>query len=259
MVRHLGQRSPLPERYDPSWLEAIERKETVAYAGFDLWHAYEVCALCYDGLPVQGILKMRYSRQSNAIVESKSLKLYLYSLAHERLGATPTEVLHNLQSRITEDLQSHLATEVLCKLHTQYNAQDLVADYPLLESMAEPYPVQNGELRIASHLLASLCPVTGQPDWGTFVLHLRGERIPTRDELLEILFVHRDQQGFHEEICDSLYQQICDRYQPTGLFVACLYTRRGGIDICPLRATEVTLIPNTFVDVGMLPPPSFRR
>ncbi len=221
MVRHLGQRSPLPERYDPSWLEAIEREETVAYAGFDLWHAYEVCALCYDGLPVQVILKMRYSRQSNAIVESKSL--------------------------------------MLCRLHTCYNAQDPIADYPLLEFMAEPYSVQNGELRIASHLLASLCPVTGQPDWGTFVLHLRGEHIPRQRELLDILLSHRDQQGFHEEVCDSLYHQICDRYQPTGLFVACLYVRRGGIDICPLRATEESLIPSTFVDVGMLPPPSFRR
>jgi 7-cyano-7-deazaguanine reductase len=32
--------------------------------------------------------------------------------------------------------------------------------------------------------------------------------------------------------------------------VACLYTRRGGLDINPIRATHQDMIPGMFVDVN---------
>ena len=35
-------------------------------------------------------------------------------------------------------------------------------------------------------------------------------------------------------------------YQPKDLMVAALYTRRGGIDINPIRATNLDLIPDWF-------------
>ena len=40
---------------------------------------------------------------------------------------------------------------------------------------------------------------------------------------------------------------IRDRVKPKGLMVACLYTRRGGIDINPIRATHDTLFEKEFV------------
>lgn len=259
-VRHLGQRSALPEHYDYSLLEAIPRQASIAGVGYDVWHAYEVCALCEDGLPVHAIAKLCYERQSEYIVESKSLKLYLYSLANERMGQTPTEVLQQLEQTIAKDLSTLLHTDVLCSLHTFYNdLTNTVNTYPLLEKCGEELPLQEKELRIASHLLGSLCPVTGQPDWGTLVLHLAGERIPTRSELLHTLLAKRWERGFHEEICDELYTQLQHQYTPTRLMLSCLYTRRGGIDICPIRASQTELIPSHFIDVGNLSQPSFRR
>jgi len=241
-VRHLGQHSALPEHYDSSLLEAIPRQSSIDGVGYDIWHAYEVCALCEDGMPVQAIAKLCYDRRSPSIVESKSLKLYLYSLANEKMGHTPAEVLQHLETTIGKDLSALLQTQVKC-----------------LETSAELLPVSEGELRIASHLLGSLCPVTGQPDWGTLVLHLAGERIPTRSELLDLLLAKRWERGFHEEICDALYTELSRQYTPKRLMLSCLYTRRGGIDICPVRATEVGIIPSHFIDVGTLLQPSFRR
>ena len=259
-VRHLGQHSALPDHYDRSLLEAIPRQSSIDGVGYDVWHAYEVCALCEDGMPVQAIAKLCYERKSPSIVESKSLKLYLYSLANEKIGQTPSEVLQRLEDTICRDLSALLQTQVKCSLHTFYN--DLTAPlshYPLLETSVELLTIADGELRIASHLLGSLCPVTGQPDWGTLVLHLAGERIPTRSELLHTLLAKRWERGFHEEICDELYTQLQHQYTPTRLMLSCLYTRRGGIDICPIRASQTELIPSHFIDVGNLSQPSFRR
>lgn len=259
-VRHLGQHSALPDHYDRSLLEAIPRQSSIDGVGYDVWHAYEVCALCEDGMPVQAIAKLCYERKSPSIVESKSLKLYLYSLANEKIGHTPSEVLQRLEATISKDLSTLLQTQVKCSLHTFYNdLTNPLNHYPLLETSTELLPVSDGELRIASHLLGSLCPVTGQPDWGTLVLHLAGENIPTRSELLSLLLAKRWERGFHEEICDELYTELIHQYMPRHLMLSCLYTRRGGIDICPVRATEVGIIPSHFIDVGTLSQPSFRR
>lgn len=260
IVRHLGQRSGLPDHYDSSLLEAIPRQSSIDGVGYDVWHAYEVCALCEDGMPVQAIAKLCYERKSPSIVESKSLKLYLYSLANEKIGQTPSEVLQRLEDTICRDLSALLQTQVKCSLHTFYNdLTDPLSHYPLLETSVELLTIADGELRIASHLLGSLCPVTGQPDWGTLVLHLAGENIPTRSELLSLLLAKRWKRGFHEEICDELYTELIHQYMPRHLMLSCLYTRRGGIDICPVRATEVGIIPSHFIDVGTLSQPSFRR
>ncbi len=260
IVRHLGQRSGLPDHYDSSLLEAIPRQSSIGGVGYDVWHAYEVCALCEDGMPVQAIAKLCYERKSPSIVESKSLKLYLYSLANEKIGQTPSEVLQRLEDTICRDLSALLQTQVKCSLHTFYNdLTDPLSHYPLLETSVELLTIADGELRIASHLLGSLCPVTGQPDWGTLVLHLAGENIPTRSELLSLLLAKRWERGFHEEICDELYTELIHQYMPRHLMLSCLYTRRGGIDICPVRATEVGIIPSHFIDVGTLSQPSFRR
>ncbi|MGP1362173.1 MAG: hypothetical protein ACTTKZ_00630 [Bacteroides sp.] len=257
-VRHLGNHSTLPQKYDPTILEAIPRLNAIGAEGYDVWHAYEICCLCENGLPATGILKMRYSRSSHWIVESKSLKLYLYSLTTHCCGETPAQALLQLQEIVAADLSQLLQTEVRCKIHTAYNLnEDWLAAYPLLETLHE-LP-QTSTLQVASHLLGSLCPVTQQPDWGTFVLQLRGEHLPTRQELLALLLSKRGNLGFHEEITDQLYNTLQERYAPTHLFVTCLYTRRGGIDICPVRASELRIIPEHFVHEALLPPPSFRR
>jgi 7-cyano-7-deazaguanine reductase len=48
----------------------------------------------------------------------------------------------------------------------------------------------------------------------------------------------RKENHFHEEICECIYKRLWDLLQPEELLVACLYTRRGGIDINPVRASE---------------------
>jgi 7-cyano-7-deazaguanine reductase len=45
-----------------------------------------------------------------------------------------------------------------------------------------------------------------------------------------------------------IYSHLTERFKPEQLMVACLYTRRGGIDINPIRASHQMLIPEFFTN-----------
>ena len=102
-ARHLGQRSMLPENYDPSLLVRVPREvnrlkakiaQPLPFVGFDVWQAYEASCLTASGLPTQCVLKIVYPADSTFFVESKSLKLYLHSLNSTMLGETPRAARH---------------------------------------------------------------------------------------------------------------------------------------------------------------------
>jgi 7-cyano-7-deazaguanine reductase len=85
--------------------------------------------------------------------------------------------------------------------------------------------------------------VTHQPDWGSAFVHIEGKTLPEPTGLLEYIVSFRNENHFHEEICEMLYKRLWDRFQPEKLMVTCIYTRRGGIDICPSRASHPELLP----------------
>ena len=86
---HLGKDSLIPNRHDPSVLSALSRLESRKKSGLedystilngrDFWTSYEVSWLNERGIPQNKILNISYSSDSKFFVESKSLKLYLYS------------------------------------------------------------------------------------------------------------------------------------------------------------------------------------
>src|SRR5690606_7238720 len=102
------------------------------------------------------------------------------------------------------------------------------------------------EETLASALLKSNCPVTGQPDWARVLIGYRGPRID-RAGLLRYLVSFRDHAEFHEQCVERIFTDLLQRAQPESLSVEARYTRRGGLDINPWRATE-----------GRAPPPPLR-
>ena len=60
--------------------------------------------------------------------------------------------------------------------------------------------------------------------------------------LLKYIVSFRDECHFHEEICECIYKRLHDKFKPEELFVMCVYARRGGIDINPVRASSVDLL-----------------
>lgn len=266
--------------YDPELLVAIPRhfnresysiKEgDLPFVGGDVWNAYEVSAITKKGRPVNGMMKIYYDCDSPLHVESKSIKLYLNSFNMTPLGETGKECKEIVEQMVAEDLSKALQTQVTVCFHTNefsneitfgddYDTLDAIIDLDAVEfdtyhSDASQLKIgtrneQTLELKIHSDLLRSNCRVTNQPDWGDVYIHLVGKNMPDLPSLARYIVSHRQVSHFHEEVCEMMFTHLMKAYDPEKLMVVCLYTRRGGIDINPARATHANMIPGFFTDV----------
>jgi len=255
--RLLGRTSAYPTAYCPDVLEPIPRsrgRQTLLgdapwpYFGEDVWTAYEVAFLGPDGRPHVGAAQLHVPCGSTHIVESKSLKLYLFGLNNTVFADREAYA-----QRVRKDLGRVVGAEVGWHwLDPQ--AQGLVPQPPggrsidgapfIQRSLAEAAQCLTSggpavRQRLTSELLRSLCPVTAQPDWATLVVEYTG---PALDEasLLSYVVAYREHQGFHEQCVERIFLDLWRQCSLTALTVYARYTRRGGIDINPLRTTAQT-------------------
>ena len=278
--KHLGKvgGDGYKDSYDPSLLVKIPRslnREGYGltgdeFVGVDTWNCYEVSAITTKGQPVAGMLKIVCPSNSEYHVESKSITLYLNSFNMTRIADNARDCISGIEARVKRDLDELLETNTTVSFYaseeegealTFINYTDLgdivnldEIDFTAFKSDAaqlESYKAKKvnlawPELRLKSNLLRSNCRVTNQPDWGDVYIKIKGENLPTADSLAKYIVSHRTVSHFHEEICEMVYKHLTDAYQPEELMVACLYTRRGGLDINPVRASHNMLIPAMF-------------
>ena len=255
----LGREVAYPRAYDPSLLFPIPRaggRSAIGidgappFVGYDRWHAYELSWLDGRGRPVVETATFLVPADSPSLVESKSLKLYLNSFNSTRFGA-PREVL----DRITTDLSQAAGAPVAVAFGLPpVDAGDgavpgapVPVSLDLLDVECSRYDAPDPTLLAAdpasmadevlhSTLLKSNCPVTGQPDWASIRIAYRGPRIH-REGLLRYLVSFREHAGFHEQCVEQVFTDLMARCRPGILSVEARYTRRGGLDINPWRAT----------------------
>jgi 7-cyano-7-deazaguanine reductase len=267
----LGQKVEYPSTYAPEILVAVPRRlnreqyqlhdDHLPFKGVDVWHAYELGFLTLKGLPVTGVLKLVYPADSASLVESKSIKLYLNGFNMFKIGDKPNDGITLVIQLIKQDLEKLLNTTVQLSFHqSSHPLSNNFNDYSLLEEMND---VENlrfdhftespeildiastepSSLKLATHLLRSNCKITHQPDWGSAFIHIKSNVTPDLASILKYLVSFRNENHFHEEICEMIYKRLWDKYKPEELMVTCIYTRRGGIDICPVRASDQHLFP----------------
>ncbi|MDB4335141.1 NADPH-dependent 7-cyano-7-deazaguanine reductase QueF [bacterium] len=283
----LGKKVDHPKCYTPEILVAVPRQlnreeynikaDNLPFIGFDIWHAYEMGFLTNKRLPVAGVLKLSYSCSSEFIVESKSLKLYMNSFNMETFGSNPSEGIEKVLDIIKQDLEKLLLTNVeLAFFQNQEDSPFDFLDYEVLESQKKMQEVTfdsftenpklllnsdagNIEIKVATHLLRSNCKITHQPDWGSAYIHIETLKPIDQVSLLKYLVSFRNENHFHEEICEMIYKRLWDVFKPSKLMVSCLYTRRGGIDICPARASSEELLPSILISSKHLTKRSLRQ
>ncbi len=277
----LGKLIAYPQTYTPDILVAVPRSlnrrmynleaSALPFWGFDVWHAYELGFLTKKGLPVTGVLKIVYAANSEFLVESKSLKLYLNSFNMERFGNNVEDGINQILTIIDKDLNQVIKAPVTLSFFKENSAlpEFDFPDYEVLENLKEMAFVnfqsfsenpallvstQSNlqEIKVATHLLRSNCKITHQPDWGSAFIYLKGKQTPDLSALLQYLVSIRNENHFHEEICEMVYKRLWDIFQPERLMVTCIYTRRGGIDICPARASHEELLPKNLINSGKL-------
>lgn len=266
--KFLGKRVSGSESYDPSLLVRVPRAENRAqygilneelpFAGFDVWHAYEFSAMTENGLPVTRLMKMKYDCENEFLVESKSLKLYLNSFNMTRFGKNSAECLEICREKIEKDLSKALETTVYVnfldngteKQKIFENFQDIMtlvneADLKVEKFKEAPELLETDETSSVSEYylkfdsLRSNCRVTHQPDFGDVFIYYKSSRHIKEDSLVKYLCSFRSEFHFHEECCEMIYKRLYDLLgADSELFVCALYTRRGGIDICPVRRSK---------------------
>ena len=274
--KHLGKvgGDGYSDQYNPDLLVKIPRKLNregygltgKEFVGVDTWNAYEVSAITTKGQPVAGMLKIVCPSDSEYHVESKSIKLYLNSFNMTKIGDTAADCISGIEGRVKRDLDELLETETTVSFYaSEFETEPLSfsdeyqdiseltsldsIDFTAFKSDASQLEEREGKrLKVRSNLLRSNCRVTNQPDWGDVFIYMEGEKVPTPESLAKYIVSHRTVSHFHEEICEMIYAHLTERFNPDLLMVSCLYTRRGGIDINPIRATHKMLIPEFFTN-----------
>lgn len=252
----LGRETPYPERYDPTLLFPIPRADgragigiegaALPFIGHDRWHAYELGWLDARGKPCVSTATFKVPADSPNLIESKSFKIYLNSFNGERLVDEAA-----LRARIQSDLSQAAGAPVTMDFGLPpmgdagegecIDGLDIDIDVygPPDASMLRIDGQDDADEVLVSHLLKSNCPVTRQPDWATLAIAYRGPRID-REGLLRYVVGFRNHCEFHEQCVERVFVDLLARCRPEQLSVEARYTRRGGLDINPWRASPGT-------------------
>ena len=250
----LGKETAYPDRYARKVLCPVPRDENrrklnideaLPFHGKDVWNAYELTWLERTGKPAVAVAAIEVDADSKHIVESKSLKLYLNSLAMERFGSVD-EVAALVARDLSEVTQSNVTVSLMspsavgaegirglpgtCVDGLDVSCTSREVDSSLLGCARG----KTDREELYSHLLRSRCPVTGQPDFGSVLVRYRGMPID-RAGLLRYLVSYRNHCDFHESCIERIFVDLKRRCAPEELTVYGRFNRRGGLDINPFR------------------------
>ena len=277
----LGKATAYPDQYAPQTLFPIARQPqrselgmtagaALPFTGADLWTGYELSWLNPRGKPQVALVQVAVPCETPCIVESKSFKLYLNSFSNSRFASAD-----EVRQRIAEDVGAAVwqpvasvsqqasggappsTVGVRLVLPEQFAAQTVqeleglsldrldveCSDYQpaphwLRADTAESAVTET----LTSHLLRSNCPVTQQPDWGDIQISYSGAPID-QEGLLRYIVSLRNHNGFHEHCVERIFMDILRHCRPSRLTVYARYTRRGGLDINPLRTNHPGPLP----------------
>lgn len=277
--------------FDPSLLNPMPRKlardgwniKGNEFVGTDVWHCHESTFLIDSGAPVAGTLKFAYSSDSEYMVESKSMKLYLNSFDMCNMGASLQEAIINYEYQIKCDLEKALQTNVDVKFFV--SGADITGQFPLIGYIDlfqflgtdieydtfNDYSAKENHLtfykpdfkgsssknndqiyinKFFTNALRSRCRHTKQKDTGTAYISINTKNCLIQPmSLFKQIVSLREVNEFHEFCAEKLYTEIMKHPEVDSCLVTLLYSRRGSLDINPTRGTSNDLLPQYLVNV----------
>ena len=265
--KFLGKKTEGANEYNPELLVAVPREENrkqynidcdkLPFYGNDIWHAFEFSAMTQNSIPVTRVLKIKYNCNSKFIVESKSLKLYLNSYNMRRIGSSIKQCLELCKKDIIKDLSQKLQTNVEVEFLDNRNKTEIFEDFQNIMELVDEKILKVSKFKEAPEVLKvkttekltphylmfdslrSNCRVTHQPDFGSAFIYYKSKKHIEESTLVEYLVSFRSEYHFHEECCEMIFKRLSDLLDKDyELMVCALYTRRGGINICPARLSN---------------------
>lgn len=255
----LGKVTEYKCHYDPTLLQGVPRSlnrdelqltaTNLPFYGTDLWNIYELSWLNKKGKPMVATGVVNVPFDSEFLIESKSFKLYLNSYNQSHFDSVEA-----VQARLTDDLSKCAQSPVSVTLNASLdiindtlgtfsgsNIDEL--DIDITHYQLSPLILKNissGKTvteTLYSHLLKSNCLITSQPDWASIEISYTGKQLD-REKLLRYLISFRQHNEFHEQCVERIFCDLMKYGSLTSLTVYARYTRRGGLDINPIRSTK---------------------
>lgn len=116
------------------------------------------------------------------------------------------------------------------------------ADYDpsLLECFDNLHPDLDSMVALRCPEFTTLCPITGQPDFGALAIRYVPDRKLVESKSLKLyLFSFRNHGGFHEDVCNVVLKDLRALLSPKYIEVRGRFRPRGGIAIHPFVAWGV--------------------
>jgi 7-cyano-7-deazaguanine reductase len=101
-----------------------------------------------------------------------------------------------------------------------------------LETFENTHPERDYRITFDCPEFTSLCPITGQPDFGRLAIqYIPDKRCLESKSLKLYLFAYRNHGAFHEEVINRILDDIVHKIKPRQATVRGDFSPRGGIAI----------------------------
>lgn len=269
------------DTFDPSQLNPMPRSAARQdwgivgdeFTGYDVWHCHEATFLLENGLPVAGTLKVICPASSEFMVESKSFKLYLNTFDMCKMGKTLSEAITAYEDQVKKDVSKCIGANVEVRFFKSGDDElyegdptkhykDLFTVIPQEELAAMEITDYKAEGKYSiiidndyrdtakyyTNILRSRCRHTKQKDTGAAYFYIKTVKgLVDPKELLKQVISLREVNEFHEFCAEKLYMEIMSNPLVEDCCVMLLYSRRGSLDICPVRASKHSIIPPVLI------------
>lgn len=105
-----------------------------------------------------------------------------------------------------------------------------MTESPPIETFANPHPNRDYVIEHVAHEFTSVCPMTGQPDFG--IVHIRytaGSACVELKSLKLYLQSFRNTGIFYEDVTNRILNDLVSACRPKWMEVRTEWSRRGGI------------------------------
>ena len=104
----------------------------------------------------------------------------------------------------------------------------------VLETFDNKHPDHDYWVKFNCPEFTTLCPITGQPDFGTiYISYIPDEKMVESKSLKLYLFSFRNNGDFHEDVVNIIMKDLIKLMNPKYIEVWGKFTPRGGLSIDP--------------------------
>lgn len=127
-------------------------------------------------------------------------------------------------------------------------------DKAVLDRVANPHPDAKYLARFTFPEFTSICPVTGQPDFGHLVIDYVPDKWLIESKSLKLfLQSFRNHGAFHEDVTVTIGKRVADTLKPRWLRIGGYFNPRGGMPIDVFWQTGEPLEGVWLPDQGVAP------